>query len=205
MCKASEKFFEWCCKSQNHRLAEVESDLWRSYDSTTPSLRRDNPQFVTEDCVQIACVDSLTSLGIQFQHSVMLTVEKRSLNFRQNLLCQLLPEPVTGLHCKELVSTTLHPSFRYLYTLINNLFLDPSLHWTVLVFSAFPHEGQSVPLIILVTTRNSLQSAYVSFVLMNSELDTILQVWVHQFWIKRNDNLLFWHCLVSMRFCTTPH
>lgn len=46
MNKASEKFFKFNflnCKAQNHRLAEVGSNLWRSHGSKTPSLKGDNP------------------------------------------------------------------------------------------------------------------------------------------------------------------
>lgn len=181
MSKAWEKFLKLCCKSQNHRLAEVESDLWRSYDSTTPSLRGDNPQFVTQDCVQRACVDSLASLGILFQHSVMLMMKKCSLNFRQ---CVNYPQNLLLACTAKIMSPSLCklPSGVYIYWLIIcSLSLLYTEQCKVLAFSVFPHGGQSVPLIIRVTTRNSLQSlssreTHVSLVLMSSELDTVLQV-----------------------------
>ena len=66
--------------------------------------------------------DSITSVGKLCQCLLTLTVNKCCLIFRQNLLCFCLcPLPLVlslGTNVKSLARSCLHPSFRYLYTLI---------------------------------------------------------------------------------------
>jgi len=110
---------------QNHRLAEVGRDLWRS-SCPTAFLKQGHQEPVAWDHVQMAFedlreADSTISLGYLCQCSENFTVKKCFLMLRRNLphfnLC-LLPLVLSlGTTEKSLDPSSLQLLFRSLYTL----------------------------------------------------------------------------------------
>jgi len=127
--------------------------------------------------------DSTASLGNLCQCSV--TAKKCFLMFRGNLLClSLCPLPLVlslGATEKSLALSSLHPPFRYLYTLLRHtppslLFSrlnSPSSHYFLagaMLQSLHHLNGPSL---------DSLQYVHVSLVPRSPEMDIALQVWPH--------------------------
>lgn len=118
--------------SQDHRLGEVGSKLWRPF-SSTPLLKQGHLQQLAQDHAQVAFevlkiskeTDCTTSLGNLYYCSITCKVQNYFLIFRQNLLCTslcLLPLVlVLGTNKKSLAGFSLHPPpFRHLYPLVTS-------------------------------------------------------------------------------------
>ena len=119
--------------SQNHRMAEVGRELWRS-SGPIPLLEQGNLEPVAQDRVQMAfeLLQERRLYNLSGQPVVVLShphSKKCFLMFRWTLLCvSLCSLPLVlslGVTEKNLALSSLHPPFRHLYTLIGSF--EPSL------------------------------------------------------------------------------
>ena len=127
--------------SQNHKMAEVGRDLWRSLcPSQLPRTASRWPLNISEDG------DSTTSLGNLCQCLITLTGKKCFLMFRGNLLCfclcPLLLVMSLGTTGRSLALSAMYPPFRYICWDPPWAFSSPC--WTIPALSTFPH-GRDAP------------------------------------------------------------
>lgn len=112
--------------SQNLRRAEFGWDLWKS-SGPTPLPKQGHLQLVAKDCVLVTTEylqgqrfhnlsgKSLTVLSCPQSENVFLDVWGEPPVF---LFVPIISSPVTGTDDKSLTSSSLHPPFRCLYTLV---------------------------------------------------------------------------------------
>lgn len=113
----------------NHRMVEAGRDFWRS-SCPIPVLKQayleQSAQTMSRRFSSVSKDSNLTTaIGHLFQCSVILTVNRCFLMFRQNLPCYilcLLPLALSlGNIEKGLVMSSLHAPFRYLFTFIDQI------------------------------------------------------------------------------------
>ena len=130
-------------------------DLSRSSGTTLCSSRATYSQLLGTMSRQLLSIskdgDYTPSPGNLCQSLVTLIVKKCFLMFRQSLLCfSLCPLPLVlslGSTEKSLTPSSVHPSCRYLYTLMRYPWVCSSPGWTVPALLACPRSRCSSPLI----------------------------------------------------------
>lgn len=104
-------------------------------------LMQDHLESVSQEFVWNFQGDFSTSLGNLCQCLATLTEKKRSLTFRWNCLC-LGPFASLNTTGKSLPLSSLHPPFRYPYTLMRSSLNSPP-GWTVPAISALSHNREA--------------------------------------------------------------
>lgn len=127
MSKASENFFQLCCKSQNHRLAEVGSDFQSHLVQQLLHSRGPTHSLLLRTVSRYLCrLIKLSGHPVSaFSHAhgekVFPEVQTESLTSTTPRSCYWAPQQRACLH-------HFAPSLRNLYALIDNLLLEPFLH-----------------------------------------------------------------------------
>ena len=159
--------------SQNHRTVEVGRDLWRS-SRPNPLLKQGHLQLVVQDCVQVAS-EYLQGRRLHTLLGQPVPVASHPHSFS---LCPLPLVLSLGTTEKSLAPSSLHPPFRYSYTLTRSP--EPSLLQAEQpqLFQPFL-TGEMLQSLHHLSgpSLDSLQYVHISLVLGSPALDTVLQVW----------------------------